>query len=92
MDHGYHYSKETGDKLLHCFYVDDCLVSVATEKEAVRFRITLKDQPLTRRGILSTVSSIYDTLGMLSPVTLTAKRILRDLCRRGMGWDDTVPE
>lgn len=23
------------DKLLHCFYVDDCLVSVATEDDAV---------------------------------------------------------
>ena len=24
-DYGHHYSKETVDKLLHCFYVDDCL-------------------------------------------------------------------
>lgn len=29
---------------------------------------------------------------MLSPVVLTAKKMLRDLCRRGIGWDDTVPE
>ncbi len=34
-DYGHHYGEETVDKLLHCFYVDDCLVSVATEKEAV---------------------------------------------------------
>lgn len=31
-------------------------------------------------------------LGMLSPVILTAKKILRDLCRRRVGWDETIPE
>lgn len=29
---------------------------------------------------------------MLSPVVLTAKRILRELCRRGIDLDDAVPE
>ncbi|KAL0178992.1 hypothetical protein M9458_024434, partial [Cirrhinus mrigala] len=158
-DNGHHYSEKAVEKLLHCFYVDDCLVSVVTEEEAVslykelislcasggfsltkwmtnrpgvlesipknhrakgmeglnmtfdslpvervlgvewciqsdsfKFKIVLKNRPLTRRGILSTVSSIYDPLGMLSPVVLTAKKILRDLCRREIGWDDTVPE
>lgn len=62
------------------------------KSDSFKFKIVLKDRPLTRRGILSTVSSIFDPLGMLSPVVLTAKRILRDLCRTGMGWDDTVPE
>lgn len=31
-DYGHHYSEGAVDKLLHCFYVDDCLVSVATEE------------------------------------------------------------
>ena len=34
------------------------------------FKITVKDRPLTRRGILSVVSSIYDALGFLSPFIL----------------------
>lgn len=34
------------------------------ENDVFKFRITLKDKPLTRRGILSTVSSIYDPLGL----------------------------
>ena len=34
-DYGHRISEETVDKLLHCFHVDDCLVSVATEKEPV---------------------------------------------------------
>lgn len=29
---------------------------------------------------------------MLSPDVLTAKRILREVCRREIGWGDAVPE
>lgn len=67
-------------------------VECCIKSDAFKFKITLKERPLTRRGILSTVSSIYDPLGMLSPLVLTAKKILRDLCRRGVGWDDPIPE
>lgn len=152
------FSHESGDKVLHCFYVDDCLVSLAAEDEAMsvhhelvsicakggfqltkwisnrrtvlalmseeqkakdvkdldlhqdllpvervlgvhwciqsdtfKFNIMIQDRPLTRRGILSTVSSIYDPLGILSSVVLSAKKILQDLCRKELGWDDTIP-
>ena len=61
------------------------------QSDTFGFRINLKHQPCTRRGILSTVSSIYDPLGMVAPVVLTAKKILQDLCREKIGWDDEVP-
>lgn len=48
------------------------------------FRITLKDRPATRRGILFIVSSIYDPLGFVPPFILPAKRLLQDLCRKGL--------
>lgn len=147
------------DTVLHNFYVDNCLRSVATEQEAVRllqdlkaicqtgsFRLTkwttnnhnvlfnipfedrateikdldldqdslaikralgvqwcirsdqfkfhvhIEQKPLTRRGILSTMSSVYDPLGMLLPVILPARNILQELGRLRTGWDDTVPE
>lgn len=63
-----------------------------TESDTLQFRIELKDKPLSRRGILSTVSSIYDPLGLVAPVILQGKRILQELCRDGVGWDDEVPE
>lgn len=53
--------------------------------------VTFPDRPLTSRGILSTVSSFDDPLGILSPVIFTAKRLLQDLCRKGLGWDDAIP-
>lgn len=61
------------------------------ETDSFRFKIELKQQTHTRRGMLSTVSSIYDPLGFLAPVTLPAKMLLQELCRRGCGWDDSLP-
>ena len=158
-DFGHLFKEETVNKVLNCFYVDDCLVSVQTEEEAVtlygelaalcskggfcltkwlsnrpkvlesipeksrakevmkldfeqpslpvervlgvewciqsdmfKFKIMLPERPLARRGILSTVSSIYDPLGMLSPVVLVAKLFLRELCQKAVGWDEPIPE
>ena len=48
------------------------------ESDTLGFRIELKDKPLTRRGILSTISSVYDPLGAVAPVILAGKQILRE--------------
>ena len=52
------------------------------ESDTLGFRIELKDKSLLRRGIFSTISSVYDPLGIVSPVILCGKLILQDLCRR----------
>lgn len=62
------------------------------EKDSFQFRIVLKDRPCTRRGILSTVSSVYDPLGFVAPLLLEGKKILQELCRERADWDDPVPE
>nr|XP_055041009.1 uncharacterized protein LOC129428127 [Misgurnus anguillicaudatus] len=56
------------------------------------FHANFKDQPATRRGILSTVASLFDPLGFLSPFILKGKAILQETCRSGMGWDDPLPD
>ena len=49
------------------------------------FKITIKDKPATRRGILSIISSVYDPLGFVAPFILPAKIILQDLCKKKLG-------
>ncbi|XP_071092716.1 uncharacterized protein [Haliotis cracherodii] len=78
--------------------IDDALpieralgVHWCVESDTFEFRIAIKDKPITRRGILSTVSSIYDPLGFAGPYVLKAKGILQDLCRLKIGWDDVIP-
>lgn len=58
-------------------------VQWCVESDALQFRVVLKDQPFTRRGILSTVSSVFDPLGLLTPPILTGKINLQGLCRDG---------
>ena len=47
---------------------------------------------ITRRHILSCVSSMYDPLGQISPIVLTGKMIFQETTRRGLDWDDLVPD
>ena len=54
------------------------------------FRIKVKDNPPTRRGILSIVCSVYDPLGFASPFVLPAKILMQDLCRKNLAWDDPI--
>ena len=42
--------------------------------------------------ILYIVTSIYDPLGISAPFVLPAKSILQELCRKGVGWDEPIPE
>ncbi|XP_068742185.1 uncharacterized protein [Montipora capricornis] len=51
------------------------------QSDALQYRVVLKDKPLTRRGILSSISSIYDPLGLAAPFLLKGKQILQDLCK-----------
>ena len=62
------------------------------ESDELGFKIVLKDKPLTRRGVLSTISSIYDPIGMATPILLPGKKILQELCRDKVDWDDPLPE
>ena len=65
-------------------------VSWCIQNDEFNFRIILKDKPLTRRGILSSVSSIYDPLGFAAPVMLLTKRLLQKLIKDEKGWDEEI--
>jgi hypothetical protein len=62
------------------------------EKDVFRFRILKPERPLTKQGILSTVSSLYDPIGFVCPIVLEAKRIIQDLWKQKIEWDEPVPE
>ena len=50
-----------------------------------------KPNVLTRRTMLSYVSSIYDAIGLISPIVLTAKLCFQDATRLKLTWDEPVP-
>ena len=67
-------------------------VSWDTVKDVFTFPTKLKDAPITKRGILSTTSSLFDPLGFLSPFILKAKILLQELWRLNYEWDQEVDE
>lgn len=46
---------------------------------------------VTKRGILSALAKIFDPLGILGPVTLTAKLLMQRVWQLNLAWDESVP-
>ena len=65
-------------------------VQLNMETDMFTFHLLPKDRPYTRRGILSVTSYIYDPLGIISPVVLPAKKLIQDLCKQGLSWDEKI--
>ena len=57
----------------------------------VGVKLILKDSwRYTKRKILSLVSSVFDPLGWVSPLTVRRKIFLQTLWKEKMGWDQTL--
>ncbi|XP_070541625.1 uncharacterized protein [Ptychodera flava] len=51
-----------------------------------------EDSPTTKREIVRTTSSIFDPFGYLSPVHVSAKKLIQELWQQKRGWDEQIPE
>ncbi|XP_033122961.1 uncharacterized protein LOC117121760 [Anneissia japonica] len=49
-------------------------------------------QPLTKRICLSKINAVCDPLGLLTPVTVRAKILLRKLWGEGLAWDEPIKD
>ncbi|XP_052706713.1 uncharacterized protein LOC128182142 [Crassostrea angulata] len=56
------------------------------------FKISNAEKPYTRRGLLSTMNSIFDPMGFISPVTISGKILHRELVSPGCHWDEPLTE
>jgi hypothetical protein len=60
------------------------------QDDVFSFRTVTRKKAPSRRGILSDVSSMYDPLGFASPFILPAKRLLQQLCKDKVEWDEGI--
>lgn len=62
------------------------------QEDCFHFRVRLLPQPiLTKRGILSEASRLFDPLGLLSPVIVQIKVFFQNLWIENLDWDDQLP-
>ena len=61
------------------------------QTDNLRFKINENRKPATRRGILSTINSVYDPLGFGIPFLLPMKLLLQRLCKLKLDWDEGIP-
>ena len=50
-----------------------------------------KNLPSSKSGVLSFISSIFVSLGVLTAVTHEPKLIIQELWKRKLGWDEQLP-
>ena len=65
------------------------------ENDVIHFnfeRIVAKAQeiPPTKRNLLSVLASMFDPVGIISPVIVCMKMLFQELCRDSVGWDDEL--
>ena len=58
--------------------------------DSFTFNIQMNRRPLTKRKMLSIISSIYDPLGLASPFVVEGRQLLQSLCNQLVLWDDVV--
>ncbi|XP_067275269.1 uncharacterized protein [Pseudorasbora parva] len=66
-------------------------ISWNLKADCFTFRVSQDHKPFTRRGILSTVNSLYDPLGFVCPVTMQGKALVRELSTMQQDWDAILP-
>ncbi|XP_049866070.1 uncharacterized protein LOC126366823 [Pectinophora gossypiella] len=54
--------------------------------------VLLENKSPTKREALKIVMSLFDPLGLASPVTVRAKLVLQEAWRRGTGWDEVLDD
>ncbi|XP_056009556.1 uncharacterized protein LOC130051563 [Ostrea edulis] len=59
-------------------------------KDMFVFQIADNEKPLTKRRLLSTMKSLFDSLGFISPVTISGKIFQRELVPSGSDWNEPL--
>ncbi|XP_026684463.1 uncharacterized protein LOC113470313 isoform X3 [Diaphorina citri] len=63
-----------------------------TTQDCLFFDIDKIEGPCTKRGILSSILSVFDPMGLIAPVVLFVKLLIKEMWQIKLGWDDTPPQ
>ncbi|XP_059061146.1 uncharacterized protein LOC131854043 [Achroia grisella] len=70
------------------------VLGICWNKDTDNFEYTLElpvsEMPITKRKVLSDIARLYDPLGWIAPVIITAKIYIQQLWKSGLAWDDDL--
>ena len=74
--------------------MENKILGVPWDKEKDTFGVNtcIPGQEHSKRGMLKFLASIYDPLGLISPITLLGKDMYRRACDLKLSWDETLPD
>ncbi len=61
------------------------------ERDTINLVVSDKKEPNNRKGVLSSIATVYDPLGFVSPLILPAREINQELCRLKFDWNRELP-
>ena len=82
------------DKDLGCKLPDEQALGILwnVEADTLGFKIAIKEKPLNRRGMLSTLSFIHDPLCLGGPFLPKGKQIIPTIWAQKFRWDGQVSQ
>lgn len=89
-----HLSHNSNNILTPSKEVIDTALGVTWNKETdeLSFSVDINFvQNVTKREVLKNVASIFDPIGLCTPVLIPGKKLFQETCRLRLGWDDTLP-
>ena len=61
------------------------------EFDLTKFGAKGENDVITKRKTLSMLAKLFDPLGLVSPMIVSAKVLFQELCTRKLGWDEKIP-
>ena len=58
----------------------------------IKKKLEIQQPATTKREVLTALASIYDSLGMLTPFTISMKIFIQNLWEKGLDWNDKLDD
>ena len=62
------------------------------EEDTFKLVVSAREHPENRKGVLSSIATVYDPLGFASPLILIGREINQELCRLKYDWNEALPK
>ncbi|XP_057337763.1 uncharacterized protein LOC130675883 [Microplitis mediator] len=60
--------------------------------DEIKYKVTEESNlTVTKRSVLSNIARLYDPIGLIGPVIVSAKILMQQLWQCNAGWDETLP-